>query len=212
MKFIISNRDLNVLDPYYTSLQSAKYSSSAIHSAHASYWQEMRKREMWPWRVIINNYKENGMANAFLTWLNNYITTEDHPKKKAFSFWGESNVNKSRMVRWFLKREYENNQVFVPHRREADYSFANWVDGTYSVVVIEEFNLLEYDPDVLKLLLEGETFTQRVKHKSSFNISLLGIPIILCSNISVAEQILLSGNSDRYILFLKILFLKTYIL
>lgn len=138
-------------------------------------------------------------------WWNDWIANGYEHKKKQLYLYGPSNVGKTSFIHHLLSSciKYENNsslnsntsanrpdflenmykmQIFMPTPNEFKYAWQSFDEDIHKLVVIDEFDVSNYEVTDLKKALAGETFVANIKGSIS-KIITLRIPVILISNL-----------------------------
>jgi hypothetical protein len=126
-----------------------------------------------------------------LLWWNDWSVNGHSHKKKQLYLFGPSNVGKTsfinRLVRDAIEHEGEisineiENQVFRPAPNEHRFAWQSFDHKKHNLIIIDEFQIDEYNTSDMKRALAGESFVANSKYGSQKTIT-PQIPVILISN------------------------------
>lgn len=142
-----------------------------------------------------------------IEWWNDWIENGFRPKKKQLYLWGPSNTGKSHLIKQILRQcvpvtpalapdilagtnnnEYAyEDHVFRPTPHDERFAWESFDDKKFSVMVIDEFDIRDYNINDLKKILEGEPVIAGQKGASSRRIR-LQMPMIFISNLELPNE------------------------
>lgn len=142
-----------------------------------------------------------------IEWWNDWIVNGYRHKKKQLFLWGGSNTGKTTFIRKLIKKSFLNNnehttnqlneeddddndnddlfeeQIFCPTANEKRFAWQDFDPRLFNLVLIDEFDINEYNVTELKKVLAGETLIANRKGQSSKKMK-LKMPMIIISNVA----------------------------
>jgi GTPase SAR1 family protein len=150
-------------------------------------------------------YIQKSWHESVLNWWNDWIMNGYKQKKPHLYLWGPSNTGKTTFVMNMLNqsfafkskttttltaRTYLDVQqfIFIPAVNERRFAWQQFDPNIHKCILIDEFNLNEYNAKQLIKVLNGETIFMNSKHMSN-KIICVQVPVIIISNFQPAATI-----------------------
>ena len=158
-----------------------------------------------PPRRAITDYIYKLWHEKVLNWWNDWILHGYQHKKRQLYLWGPSDTGKTTFIFNMLKQSFQekaaaaaaqqqkqislaqNQQqreplcVLLPMRNEARYAWQQFNANVHKCVLIDDFDMDEYNASQFKKALAGEPIILNRKHMDPIKIT-IQVPIILISN------------------------------
>lgn len=141
------------------------------------------------------NQGENNWHRLVIEWWNDWVVNGWTHKKKQLYLYGASNTGKTTLIHRILssclnplKQGEEEEEflyermIYCPMPNEPKYAMQNYDQRMHKLIVIDEFDISQYQVNDLKKLLAGESLMINSKNESGRVITHRN-PIILISNL-----------------------------
>lgn len=136
-------------------------------------------------------------AQEVKQWLNNWILNGRQGKKSQLYLYGESGMGKTRYVNHLIKSclKYQRNnpndpdydadkyehQIYKPTKNDFKFAWDTFNKDIHKIIMIDEFDHADFDVNILKHALSGESFKANVKGQPGKYIK-PDIPFVIMSN------------------------------
>lgn len=147
-----------------------------------------------PFFCVLNLESKDSWQDEVIGWWNDWIINGYRHKKPQLFLWGGSNTGKTTFIFNLVKscvnieeNENEENvqfeeQIFRPTPNEKKYAWQDFDTNLHNIVIVDEFDISEYNITDLKKVLSGECLVANRKGGSSKKIR-LAMPMIFISNL-----------------------------
>lgn len=179
-----------------------------VHSSVQNKKRIKRLKKWLPYYKPLLPCQQGTWQEKVIDWWNDWIINGYKHKKKQLFLWGGSNTGKTRFIRNLIKTSYnqqhnqpsqsindENDiddsdaeeeeyesQIFCPLANEKRFAWQDFEPNLFNLVLIDEFDINEYNLTELKKVLAGESLIANRKGQSSRKFK-LKMPMIIISNV-----------------------------
>ncbi|CAF1071936.1 unnamed protein product [Brachionus calyciflorus] len=165
-----------------------------VHARVQVQKQELLIGPLRPFLNILDEEKMNSWQGIVIRWWNDWIINGFIHKKKQLFLWGKSNTGKTtfvlNLIRACLSQINEEDeivddiielQIMRPTPRDKKFAWQDFNSSLHKIVLMDEFDISDYDVTDLKKALAGETLVANRKGESSIKFK-MQMPIIMISN------------------------------
>ena len=210
MNWAQSTTHYNLADPFVLE-HANRY--KFIEAAHREVRAKMNQRPLMPMREYTINPQSTEQLmpwqNEIVLWWNDWIKNGWHERKKQLYLWGPSSTGKTSFIRRLLKEcvrsddlsatsnRFYQDQIFMPTPNTHQFAFQSFNDQRHTLVLIDEFDIVQYDTSTLKKMFAGESFMADVKGSTARRLE-LHMPMILISNLEPPRLISNQPQTVKY--------------
>lgn len=144
-----------------------------------------------PYYNVLNIDSLKSWQGEVIGWWNDWIINGYRHKKPQLFLWGGSNTGKTTFIFNLIKtciNKYEDdsydieNQIFRPTPNEKKFAWQEFDKNLHNLVIIDEFDISEYNLTDIKKVLSGECLVANRKGQTSIKIK-MEMPMIFISNL-----------------------------
>ena len=130
--------------------------------------------------------------NDVVEWFNDWVENKWTHKKKQLYLWGPANSGKT----YFINKLVEglNNEIYEPIPNTDRFAYQEFNSDIHKIMIIDEFNIKNFNFEMLKKALAGERFTSDSKGGKPKKLT-IQCPAIMISNI--APDVTMPGFQER---------------
>ncbi len=151
----------------------------------------------------------NDWRDDVINWWNSWVDHGWHHKKQQLLIVSVPNCGKTIFIREALFREGLDEEIpkeaiLIPERAGSSYYVSQFAwsraNPNYHVVVFcDEYEMRHYNTELMKVILQGDHFSQQQKYRSSGEDICLRIPMIFASNRRLPDIDDSIGLAERFL-------------
>lgn len=151
--------------------------------------QKQSKKNLKRLKPVSMNVDKNWKKQV-VEWWNDWVNNGWEHKKSQLYLWGPPGVGKTHFINDLLRKSISDpgdeedayeNQIFFPTPCDRNFGWQQFDPNKHNLMMIDEFDIKEYNLSALKKILAGETLVANCKGNEPINIR-LRMPSILISN------------------------------
>jgi hypothetical protein len=187
-RFAAGNDSYNVDDAYVICHSNRR---NFLFELHKTYWyKNFVPVPVVPCKVLqrFGDWRDDVVA-----WFNDYVGKEWQYKKPQLYLWGPPSTGKSTFIQQVLLAQY-GCQVYTMLSSDAKYAWECFDSHVHKLVLMDEFDIRDFDRNQLKLALAGDRIMVPTKYKDA-QLKQIRTPIVMISN--YAPPCELEGFKER---------------